>query len=256
MHRQYWVRVRSRAWRDTLVAASLDTWQRVMIKALVALIAIALIGYFGGAEDVKSKIFAGLSTLVAFTVVFIIFYIWNLFSTPPKLDSEEKSKQKALDIKISQLEALGPNLRTEINTIVFGGTAKEIPDVRPVFFVLTVLNSGTLASIVRNWLAWIEHNGVAINGRVTHIAGPITFGFPSPSGPERKVTYSSNDMIYMRSAVAPGEMIQGGLLVNFDSKELMAQGISQIEAGLHVVLRFEDVLGKDSPHGSSNRRYI
>jgi hypothetical protein len=87
MEGKYWKRVRSRAWRDTLEAFGIATWQRAMTKVLAALLGIALIGYFGGADDAKSKILLSLQALGASSFMFLLFYFWNFFLVPGKLDS-------------------------------------------------------------------------------------------------------------------------------------------------------------------------
>jgi hypothetical protein len=88
MQFDYWRRVVTRAWRDTLLAFGLTSRQRVMTKLLVATVAVALIGYFGGTVAAAPKLMTGLATVGAFSLVFVAVFLWNAIAAPAKIDLE------------------------------------------------------------------------------------------------------------------------------------------------------------------------
>jgi hypothetical protein len=102
MVREYWSRICARAWGDTLLAFGLTSRQRAVTQVLVALIAVALVGYLGGADDLKSKTLTGLATAGAVSLVFAAMYLWNLLVVPAKIDSEINDKFASLQRKFDE----------------------------------------------------------------------------------------------------------------------------------------------------------
>src|SRR5262245_22268504 len=97
MYRTYWHRVCARAWHDALLSVELNSWQRVMTRVLVVLIAAGLIGYFGGAGEIRTKLLHSLAALGAFALVFIFMYAINVALVPARLNDEQTKKYKALE---------------------------------------------------------------------------------------------------------------------------------------------------------------
>jgi hypothetical protein len=102
--KSYWRRVCQRAWRDTLHAASLDSWPRVMWRLSVAIGAILLVAYFGAPADFKSRAFAALGTTGAVAIVFVMFYFWHFLAAPGKMDAEAQSTITGLKSRLDDRE--------------------------------------------------------------------------------------------------------------------------------------------------------
>jgi hypothetical protein len=103
MRGQYWRRVRSKAWGDTLHALALDSRPRVVAQILIAAFAIGLIFYFGEAGDIKSKSLTAITTAAAYAAVFVLTLLTNLLLiAPAKINNEAEAKIRSLEDELQQ----------------------------------------------------------------------------------------------------------------------------------------------------------
>jgi hypothetical protein len=122
----YYRRVVLRAWADTARSAGPDSWDRALWKAVVALLVVGLIGYFGGTQDLQSGMIRTFATMGAFAVVFLVFFLWYLFAAPAKMDLEAHK-----NLLIAQNELVSFNERLKPRTKIFLENATNGVTVSP-----------------------------------------------------------------------------------------------------------------------------
>jgi hypothetical protein len=94
-------------------AAGLDSWHRAIWKILVAILVIGLVGYFGSTRDFQSALERMLVTAVAFAMMFLVFYLFNIFRSPAIMHDEAQNRIRQLEQTQATLTLSGPHLHSD-----------------------------------------------------------------------------------------------------------------------------------------------
>jgi hypothetical protein len=239
MASKYWGRVCKRAWKHTIQAVGLDTWQRVVTKTLIALIAIVIIAYFGGSSAAISKLWVGLATFGAFCFVFIGLYLWNFVLVPVKLDTEASERCSELQSQILEIKRAKPTLSCSINrTAGFTNPDGNVWEI----IIATVTNTGDYHSVFGIRVI-AEYDGRSHDARL-FAPKEFTATFPATGNTPRSIeVLPQNENLGLKGGmpVPQGGMTQGFLLCEFPEldKEAMNEGFS-------VTVSVIDVLKNES----------
>jgi hypothetical protein len=135
---------------------------------------------------------------------------------------------------------LWPALEPRIDSLMWGGNSDQIKGI-PIIMFISIINTGGMQTIVRDYEVDIKQNGVIYKGRIiaipqhiTLVARPNADGRASPP-----VVFSGEDAIYKKTdrPIASGDIAEGLLLATFNTD-------TNFIAGAEAKLSFSDVFGR------------
>src|SRR5262249_8813363 len=102
----YWTRVRSRAWTDTLRDCGFRDVRTSVVKIIWIIIGLVVALYFGVGAEVLAEYAGRFGAWIAVLVIFfILLFLWNFVTAPPKLQQEADDEIAALKTKLNDREA-------------------------------------------------------------------------------------------------------------------------------------------------------
>lgn len=88
MIRDYWRAVHRRAFAETAKLLHLDSRAHVMIGAVVVIVVIGCLAFWGSADASRDEAITRIAVAFALVGLFPFIYVWKLIQVPAKLDAE------------------------------------------------------------------------------------------------------------------------------------------------------------------------
>lgn len=114
MQREYWNKIISRAWRETLSDLGFGGPRSMIVAAVLSVVAALIVGAWSGYDALMGDVISKTSFIVGLLLVTPVLFFTKVLSLPAKLDEEARSniddllrEKSALDGSESVVEVFG-----------------------------------------------------------------------------------------------------------------------------------------------------
>jgi hypothetical protein len=181
------------------------------------------------AGDKYQQIIFGCLAFAAFW--FAAYRIWK----------HEYDKTAAVTEELERLRAISPDLKPQIDGLIFGGRDQHYPENVPIILIVSISNLGTMQNIANEFQMTLERDGVSMPAQLMAINPAITIGMPIPQQPgiERPMKFGQDQALYNKTAspIAVGSMVTGILLSLAPSRDWASPDTK-------ITLAFKDIKGR------------
>jgi hypothetical protein len=136
----YWKRASRRAATATNVALGIETWDKAVIKGLVAFGAVGALWFFGSADASRDETITRIAIFGSLLAIYPLLFLWKLGHMPAIMEREQ---DQAFRARFDAIELEQRQLREDIKPrIVFSDDIDTEGVEDPVRAWLTVQNGG------------------------------------------------------------------------------------------------------------------
>ena len=94
----YWRAVARRAWEEAAKVVKLDSRKLLMVLLLGQIANAVLLVLFLGTENLPENLWARAAAFASPFLLFVPFFLWEFFATPPKMHAEQLADRAAVEL--------------------------------------------------------------------------------------------------------------------------------------------------------------